>query len=65
MCWTLLQILVLGHKVDPVKDKELKPYLDSGHITLKPPGILWKDFLLALQTARSLFVPNVHDASPR
>ena len=46
-------------------DADLLPYVESGHITVQPPGRPWRDFLKLLQTARSLFVPNVHDASPR
>jgi hypothetical protein len=60
-----LQILILGRDLDGEMDKDLQGFIQSGHISLRPPGTPWRDFLLYLQTARSLFVPNVHDASPR
>lgn len=61
----LLQVLLLGREIDPDKDKELLPFLQSGQLVKKPPGTPWRDFLKLIQTSRSLFVPNIHDASPR
>jgi len=45
-------------------DKMLEPFVKSGLII---PGskMAWGDFLNVLEQARALFVPNVHDASPR
>ena len=60
----VLQVLILGRNMSS-DDADLLPYVESGHITVQPPGRPWRDFLKLLQTARSLFVPNVHDASPR
>ena len=60
-----LQVLILGRSLEGEVDADLKPFVDSGQIAGRPPGTPWRDFLKVLQTAKSLFVPNVHDASPR
>ena len=62
---SLMQALILGRDLDGEKDKDLVPYLQSGQIVRKPPGTPWRDFLKLIQSAKSLFVPNIHDASPR
>lgn len=62
---TVAQILLLGRNINKEEDRDLQPLVDSGHVTIQPPGKPWKEFLLTLQRARALFVPNVHDASPR
>lgn len=61
----VLQVLILGRSLEGEVDADLKPFVDSGQIAGRPPGTPWRDFLKVLQTAKSLFVPNIHDASPR
>ena len=55
----------MGREISPETDKDLHPYLESGQVETRPPGTPWRDFLRLMQLSRALFVPNIHDASPR
>jgi len=56
------KIVVLSRDVS--KDPMLAPYVAKGQIVVHKSE-LWRDFLKLLETVRTLFTPNIADASPR
>ena len=60
-----MQVLILGRDLSKPADADLQKYIQSGQLDTRPPNTPWRDFLKLIESARALFAPNVHDASPR
>lgn len=57
-------LLVGRAGIDNGKDADLRRFVRSGNIVVKPKA-KWRGMMVHIESAKAIMVPNVHDASPR